>query len=210
MPLIYIKRYPNGHSVGLYHIEESVHELLHLLVLNNSEEEILKEYTHEEKKKEWCAARILVKKMVTGSGLEYHGLGKDNNGKPTLNNNATEVSISHSFPYVAVIMHPTNPVGIDLEQPKEKLKKIAPRFLNDNELALVNGDLQKLCIMWCAKETLYKIYSKRGLVFREDLKIIPDEPYPWNSLKGIIFDSNDLSFPLRVTHGDNYYMVHNA
>ena len=210
MPLIYIKRYPNGHSVGLYHIKESVHELLPLLVLNKSEQATLKQYTHVEKKKEWCAARLLVKALLSDAGLKYQGMKKDENGKPVLEHISAEISISHSFPYVAAIMHPTAPVGIDLEQPKEKLKSIAPRFLNDNELNLAKDDLQKLCIMWCAKETLYKIYSKRGLVFREDLRIIPEGAYPWNSLKGIIFNSNDLTYHLRVSHGDDYYLVHNA
>jgi phosphopantetheinyl transferase len=210
MPLINIKRYPNGHSVGLYHIDESIPELLEQVNLSKKEQDLFEEYTHEEKKKEWCAARVLIRELCSEAGITYEGMCKDENGKPLLSGSNAEISISHSYPYVAAIMHPTSPVGIDLEQPKAKLKSIAPRFLNHAELELAQNDTHKLCILWCAKETLYKIYSKRGLIFRENLEILPEGVFPWKTLKGIIFNSKELTYQLVVVQGNDFYMVHNA
>ena len=150
MPLINIKRYTNGHSVGLYHIDETLSHLLGAINLSEEEQDLLNKYTHREKKMEWCAARILISKLLNEAGLEYKGMFKDENGKPVLRDNAAEISISHSYPYVAAIMHPTEPVGIDLEQPKKKLTRLAPRFLNSAELEVADYDREKMCILWCA------------------------------------------------------------
>jgi len=107
--------------------------------------------------------------------IPFKGVLRDENGKPCLIDSTAEVSLSHSFPYVAAIIDRSEPVGIDLEQPKDKLRKIAPRFLNDEELQFVGDDIKTICIHWCAKETLYKIYSQRGLPFREGMRIEPFE-----------------------------------
>src|SRR3712207_8655610 len=33
------------------------------------------------------------------------------------------------------------------------------------------NNLEKLCIYWCAKETLYKVHSEKQLDFRKNIKI---------------------------------------
>ena len=144
------------------------------------------------------------------AGIPYLGMHKNEHGKPLLNGSDSEISISHSFPYVAAIWHPNQPVGIDLEQPKEKLVQISPRFLNDRELTITGKDTTKLCIFWSAKEALYKIYSKRGLIFKRDLEVNPEDEYPWSLLKGTINKEQSLTFNLSVTIQNDYILVHNA
>ena len=64
-------------------------------------------------------------------------------------------------------------IGIDLEQPKSKLLTIAHRILSPTELIDAGQDVVKHCVYWCAKETLYKAYGKKGLHFSDQLHIKP-------------------------------------
>src|SRR5690606_12612103 len=82
-----------------------------------------------------------------------------------------QLSLSHSYPYVAAYLHQHHSIGIDLEQPKPKLLKVASRVLSHAELEYAQNDLIKHCITWCAKEVLVKVYGKKDLIFAENLKI---------------------------------------
>ena len=142
----------------------------------------------EQKKLEWLSGRTLIKTLVEHSGLEYHGLHKDEFGKPFLKNHPNPISLTHSFPYVAAQIDMQQSVGIDLEQPKEKLLKIAHRVMADYELADAGQDIVKHCVYWCAKEALYKVYGRRGLIFSNHLNIEPFTLQPFGNLKGRIED----------------------
>jgi phosphopantetheinyl transferase len=106
-------------------------------------------------------------------GIEYAGIHKDSFGKPFLRNSSFHISLSHSYPFVAAQLSVDRAVGIDVEQPKEKLLHIAHRILSPNELQDAGSDIHKHCVYWCAKEALYKIDGKRGLHFSNQLNIEP-------------------------------------
>jgi 4'-phosphopantetheinyl transferase len=142
------------------------------------------EIHHPERQKEWLTARYLAWEVCRHAGLPYPGMRKESTGKPFLPGLPTEISVTHSFPWVALLLSTDEPVGIDLEQPKSKLLKVGPRFLNAREWAHAEGDLTKLCLYWCAKETLYKIRSEKGLLFKEGLEVAPFEPALEGSLIG--------------------------
>ena len=125
------------------------------------------------KRLEWLAGRILLKRLLEKAGLTYLGLHKDAFGKPFLDGYPLPISLSHSYPYVAVQIDIQTAVGIDVEQPKEKLLRIAPRVLDRAEAEDAGMDITKNCVYWCAKEALYKIYGKRGLIFSTHLHIQP-------------------------------------
>src|SRR5690606_11697443 len=90
--------------------------------------------TNPLKRLEFLAVRVLLKKLLEEWKLDYPGLRKDNFGKPFLRGMDLHISLSHSYPYVAAILHRNSNVGIDLEQPKAKLLRIAPRVLAADEL----------------------------------------------------------------------------
>lgn len=136
------------------------------------------------KRLEWLAGRLLIRTLVEKAGLIYKGLYKDKFGKPFLCEYDHSISLSHSYPYVAAQLDQFHPVGIDVEQPKEKLLKIAHRVLNEEEIKDAGTNIQKHCIYWCAKESLYKIYGKRGLAFSEHMSIQPFELGQNGDLKG--------------------------
>ena len=161
-------------EVGLYwrvwHIVEE-----EALLKQLAGEDVPAEIVSKPKRLEWLGSRVLARELCSALGLKYQGITKDNNGKPFLSGHLLEISLSHSFPYVAIQASKHSPVGIDIEQPKEKLLKVAPRILSAMELANAGKDVIKHCLYWCAKESLFKIYSKGGVHFRENLTISPFE-----------------------------------
>jgi 4'-phosphopantetheinyl transferase len=119
-------------------------------------------------------------------------------------NNPYQLSLSHSYPYVGALIDKNKSVGIDVEQIKSKLLKIAPRVLHPTELKDAGDNEIKHCIYWCAKEALVKIYGKKDLVFAENLIIKPFTLQNQGNISGrIIVNSTETTIPL-------YYEVHNG
>lgn len=153
--------------------------------------------TNTLKRREFFAGRVLIKRLLEHWGLPYRGLVKDSSGKPFLADSPLQISLSHSYPYVAAILHRHKNVGIDLEQPKSKLLRIAPRILAATELENAGDNLVKHCIYWCAKETLIKIYGKKDLIFSKNLLIEPFELTDSGFLIGrIVARSTETAIPL--------------
>lgn len=134
-------------------------------------EQVSDTITNPGKRLEWLAGRVLVKEVFRAMGLDFRGIRKDEYGKPYPAEYDYHLSLSHSFPFVAAILDKIEPVGIDLEQPKEKLLRIAHRVLHPEELRDAGPDPVKHCIYWCAKEALVKIHGQKNLVFAENLII---------------------------------------
>jgi 4'-phosphopantetheinyl transferase len=181
MPLFKIESTGTESGWAIWFIEESEQELAFM-----ASEQCPEEIISLQKRLEWLAGRVLIKKLVEHHGLTYLGIHKDEFGKPFLRDLSHHISLSHSYPHVAAQLDLNQSVGIDLEQPKEKLLSIAHRVLSPIELNSAANDLKKNCVYWCAKEALYKIYGKRGLHFSNQLNIEPFEMSLAGLLKGTI------------------------
>lgn len=166
--------------------------------------------TNPLKRLEFLAGRVLIKELANVFGLKFHGLTKDEFGKPFLKNHDFQISLSHSYPYVAAVIHRSHAVGIDLEQPKEKLLKVAPRVLHATELQDAGPDIVKHCIYWCAKETLVKIHGKKDLIFAENLLISPFLKEKQGELIGrIIVNTTETTVTLAYFVYENFVVVLN-
>ena len=174
-------------------------------------EKIPASLTHETKRLEFAAVRGLLKSLLAVWQLQYNGMLKDVFGKPFLAGQSLHISLSHSFPYVAAVVHRANSVGIDLEQRKSKLLRIAPRVLNKRELADAGDDITKHCIYWCAKEALVKIHGKKDLTFAENLLLDPFNLAKEGHINGRILATNiDETITLQYHVYDNFVVVLNA
>jgi phosphopantetheinyl transferase len=94
-------------------------------------------------------------------------------GKPHLTDGRF-ISITHSFIFTAIIISKNVPVGIDIEKQRDKILKIAHKFTPIQEYnTIANADalISKLTIVWGAKESLYKIYGKKKLLFLHHIYI---------------------------------------
>lgn len=166
--------------------------------------------TNPAKRLEFLAGRVLIKELLQQWNIPFEGLTKDEAGKPFLKNNSIQLSLSHSYPYVAALIHRDKSVGIDLEQPKQKLFRIAPRVLNADELKSASDDMVKHCIFWCAKETLIKIYGKKHLILSKELAIEPFTLEKEGNLVGnIIAPDMKATIPLFYRVYDNFVVVLN-
>jgi 4'-phosphopantetheinyl transferase len=160
------------------------------------------------KRLEFLAGRALIKALLATWTLPYHGVRKDLFGKPFLVGSDIHISLSHSYPYVAAILHRCKNVGIDLEQPKTKLLRIAPRILAAVELQDAGEDVVKHCVYWCAKETLIKIYGKKDLIFSKNLLIEPFSMADGGLLIGrILADDTQTAIPLQYIVSGNFVVV---
>jgi phosphopantetheinyl transferase len=173
-------------------------------------EQISETITHVNKRLEWLAGRVLVKRLLISMQLPFQGITKDLFGKPFPKGYPYYLSLSHSYPYVAALVDKNIAVGIDLEQPKHKLLKIAPRIFTTREQIDAGNDVVKHCIYWCAKEALIKVYGQKDLVFAENLIIEPFELQASGNLSGrIVVGDSKRVIPLRYIVYPNFVLVFN-
>lgn len=166
---------------------------------------------HPHKRLEYLAARHLLKHFLDQWGFAYEGIIKNEFGKPYLRNQTLELSFSHSFPYVAVVIHRHQRVGIDLEQPKEKLLRVAARVLSPDELAFAGSDVITHCILWSAKEAMIKIHGKKDLTMATQLLVEPFKRVSTGQLIGRIVANEVIeTVPLQYHVYNNFVVVLNS
>ena len=115
---------------GIWKTEESPEELLAMLPHQEVYREGMRRFTAAHRRLEWLAVRVL---LYTLSGEEkeiaYHP-----SGKPYLADDSASLSISHTKGYVAVVLGlPGREVGVDIEQYGERVRKVAHKFMREDE-----------------------------------------------------------------------------
>jgi 4'-phosphopantetheinyl transferase EntD len=171
-------------------------------------ERISETLTNPQKRLEWLAGRVATKEVMQSLQLPFQGITKDEFGKPFPKGHDFQLSLSHSFPYVGVLIDRNVPVGIDLEQPKEKLLRVAARIHHPSELQDLGTDIVKHCIYWCAKECLVKVHGKKDLIFAEHMFIEPFDRRNEGDFRGkFIIDGMETVIPLHYIVYSNFVVV---
>lgn len=142
--------------------------------------------THEKRKAEWLASRILAYQLLQKITPDFYLLWNNENGQPFFKNCACQVSISHTQNEVAVLVSQDYAIGIDIERIQPKVLRIKDKFLSLTERQTINNDLANLTIAWSAKETLYKLYGKKNITFSENLRLLPFQLAASGSLEALI------------------------
>jgi len=162
---------PNSQTtVKIWKITESYDDLLKPLDLKpDSLERVLGMKSEWHQRGFLCARHILRDLGYTDKDLFY-----DDNGKPHLKDGKC-ISITHSFLFVGVIVSNAE-VGIDIEKQRDKIARIAPKFI-DYEFNYLKEEsdnyINELTIIWCVKESLYKLFATPGMVFKDHFLVIP-------------------------------------
>ena len=175
MPVVKIENISEECTWGLWKIVENTEVLMQEVIISDEEKSELVRITNPRRKKEWLAARVILKSIMEHLKIPYLGTRKNDSNKPFLVHNGFHISIAHSFPFAGAIVNKINPCGIDIEKPKPALFFIASKFLNEEESAYVAKKPMDLCLAWAAKEVMYKLYGQRDLSFRDNLLIQPYE-----------------------------------
>jgi 4'-phosphopantetheinyl transferase len=156
-------------KVLIWKIEESISELQDSITLSENSATRLQSMKSELHQKGFLSIRYLLKEVgYTDAELIYDAFGK-----PHLTDGRF-ISITHSFIFTAIIISKNVPVGIDIEKQRDKILKIAHKFTPIQEYkTIANADalISKLTIVWGAKESLYKIYGKKKLLFLHHIYI---------------------------------------
>ncbi|MEQ6166803.1 MULTISPECIES: 4'-phosphopantetheinyl transferase superfamily protein [unclassified Ekhidna] len=164
MPLLLNKQIDEHSAYAVWNIQETFLELPYL-----SPEPYPAEL-HPVRQAEWIIGRMLVKTLCEKFNIEYQGISKQDKGKPYLNGSNANISISHSFPIAAAMIHLEKPCGIDMERPRDKHEYVKLKYLHESEMQY-QDDLQKLCTIWCAKEVIYKIFGRKFLSLKDEIKL---------------------------------------
>ena len=158
--------------MGFWKITETIPELLGQLK-NVRPAKDIPAYKSEVRQKEWLASRILAYQLLEKFTSEKIVLYSNEYGKPYFPETGFHISISQSAGLVGVVVSDCFEVGIDIEKIKPKALKLAFKFLSDKELTYIQNDETKACLYWSAKETLFKMYSRKQLHFIENLNLGP-------------------------------------
>ena len=172
MPLTEIRRLNEHTLLGRWALTETVAQLQALPGLP-AQLALPENLTHEKRRREWLASRTLSYWLLRQCTPAIYLLQNDESGKPTLTNSSYQISISHSPREVAVLLSGQYGVGIDIEIVRPKIQRVRDRFLTATEKAYIGHDLTQLTIAWSAKETLYKLFSQKNIIFAEHLFLAP-------------------------------------
>lgn len=199
------------HTWAIWKITETENELLQLAGLNTGEKIEYDQIRHPNKRMEFLAGRLVLKEIIELRNKKFHGIYKDECGKPFLKEHPEAISMSHSFPFAGAITHRGQQAGIDIERPQEKLHRIAHKFLTDEEYRIPGLDETKLCIYWCAKEALYKIYGRRHVIFSQHLSVNHFELQSEGIIEGKIeLPEFKQSYTLKYFLWDGYIVCFNV
>lgn len=173
MPLVYYNKISNGLELGIWHITESVDELLKYLYLNKEEFATLYSFKSEKRKKQWMSYRALIRTIVQTDFI--YRIYYDENNKPYLVNPTRAISVSHTDNYSAVLINENvNEIrGLDVEKLSEKAFRNKNKFLTDEEINLLPIDNLYFysTLFWSAKESVYKKSNIPNIFLKSNIKI---------------------------------------
>lgn len=113
---------------------------------------------NETKLKEKLAAKIAVERMF-GDEVEIKHAA---DGHPFIDGVDGSLTISHARNVLVAFYSPDKVVGVDIEYPREALRRVASKFLNENEMIYAT-EIDKLLRAWTIKEAVYKAMLQKGL-----------------------------------------------
>ena len=173
MAIAYRKQVDDDTEFALWRIEEEADTLYQQLHLNEQEKAYVEQLANGKRHLHWLSTRVLLRTMLDTN--EYIDCKIDSHGKPYLVNLPYHISLSHSFDYAAVMISKSRPVGIDIEQIKQKVERIAPKFLTPAERSTISADnkIEHLYVCWCAKEAVYKCYGQKEVSFLDNIALLP-------------------------------------
>ncbi len=168
MPL-YKTIHPNSETkIFIWKIEESYEELFQNLSLNDRSLKRVQKMKSQLHQRAFLSVRYLLKK----AGYTDFDMFYTDDGKPHLKD-GHQISITHSHSFSAIIISNAQ-VGIDIELNREKIKRIASKFVGSESDYLTDKNLvEQLTVLWGAKESLFKIHPDGGLLFKHHLPIEP-------------------------------------
>lgn len=208
MALYFTKELEETRSrIGVWHITESEDELCELASAPTDEMEEISFIKSESLRKQKLAVKALLNNMF---GEKVY-LSHHDNGKPYIENSVTNISITHTNEYVAVILDDNEDVGIDMESLARDFSAVEKKALSEDEIEDLDEDKknEQLAIYWCAKEAIYKRISAYGVDFAEQIEVERFRPREEGELEATFIhkDGYEEEFDLEYMTFDNHVLV---
>ena len=208
MALYLRKKLDNKAEIGVWQITETEEELKALSSIPSDEMEEISFIRSESMRKQRLAVRALLDEMFE----EKVYLSHHDNGKPYIENDAINISITHTNKYVAVILHPTEDVGIDIESLDRDFSAVEKKALSEEEIDDLDDDKrnEQLAIYWCAKEAIFKRMSVYNVDFAEQIEVERFRPKGEGELEACYIDKDDdeeEEFDLEYMTFDRHVLV---
>ena len=207
MALYFKKELDNGAVIAVWQITETEDELKALSSVPSDEMEEISLFGSESQRKQKLAVRALINELFDEKMyLDHH-----DNGKPYLENCATNISITHTEKYVAVIIHDEDDLGIDIESLDRDFSAVEQRALSEDEIEDLDDDSrnEQLAIYWCAKEAIFKRMSQLRVDFAEQIEVEKFRPKGKGELEATFIHKNghEEEFNLGYVIFDRHVLV---
>ena len=207
MGLYLKKELENEAVIGVWQITETEEELKELSSTPSDEMEEISFIRSESLRKQRLAVRALLNTMFDDKVyLSHH-----DNGKPYLENNPVNISITHTEKYVAVILHEEENVGIDIESLDRDFSAVEKKALSEDEIDDLEDEKrnEQLAIYWCAKEAVFKLLSRYNVDFAEQIEIERFRPRGEGELEATFTSKKDdeEEFDLEYITFDRHVLV---
>ena len=207
MALYLRKKLDNKAEIAVWQITESEEELLAITSVPNDELEEISLFRNESHRRQKLAVRALLNELFE----EKMYLNHHDNGKPYLENCATNISITHTDKYVAVITHDEEEVGIDIESLERDFSAVEKKALSEEEIEDLEDEKknEQLAIYWCAKEAIFKRMSQNRVDFAEQIEVEKFRPKGEGELEATFIhkDEHEEEFELEYITFDKHVLV---
>jgi len=205
MPLVYHEWIKPDLQMGLWHITESVDELISMLFLNKEEFDTLASFGNDTRRRQWLSYRALIRQLVKTDYI--YRIYYDDDNKPFLVNPQSSISITHCTDYSAVLISPNMKLmhGLDIEPIHPKILKVTQKFMDaeEHEEWKKTENLEKAVMYWTFKEAIFKAYGKRYITLRGNIHINPFETERAKAHGFIRLKSKQFPFDLHLRQFQN-------
>ena len=199
MGLYLKKKLDNEAEIAVWQITETEEELKELSATPSDEMEEISFIRSESLRKQRLAVRALLNTLFD----EKVYLSHHDNGKPYLENNPVNISITHTEKYVAVILHEEENVGIDIESLDRDFSAVEKKALSEDEIDDLEDEKR-----WCAKEAVFKLLSRYNVDFAEQIEIERFRPRGEGELEATFTSKNEEDeFDLEYITFDRHVLV---
>jgi phosphopantetheinyl transferase len=203
MPLFKIINHNKNTTIFIWKIDESLAQLEKSVTLNDRSIKRIQGMRSESHKKGFLAVR----KLLETAQLTDFDLYYTDDGKPHLKDGRI-ITISHSFDFSAIAISESE-IGIDIEKNRDKIQRIASKFIVSENNFLCNENLtEQLTVIWGAKESLFKIYPDGGLLFIEHLPVEKFKLHEKTTSGQILKDTINKSYRIYFDIFDGYTLVY--
>ena len=169
MALYLRKKLDNKAEIAVWQVTETEEELVKLSSVPTDEMEDISLIRNEDQRRQKLAVRALLNEVFE----EKMYLNHHDNGKPYLENCVTNISITHTDKYVAIIISDDDELGIDIESLDRNFAPVEQKALSEDEIDDLDDDKknEQLAIYWCAKEAIFKRMSQNRVNFAEQIEV---------------------------------------